>query len=64
MKTYNFEIGRIYIKGNNMYMFRGMIGKDFLFWVRSNENEPYESLKVLAPRKGYPGMIDILDNLK
>ena len=58
METKTFEIGKTYTKGNNEYQFRGMIGNDYMFWIRSNKNEAWENIKVLA------GMNDILDNLK
>lgn len=59
MKTRKFNIGQIYTKAGNEYMFRGMIGNDYHFWIRTlNSNEVWENIKILSK------MNDILDNLK
>jgi len=54
---YEFDKDKIYnIKGTK-YKFRGMVGKDYHFWFRSNDNDAWDDIRITKK------MTDILDKL-
>lgn len=60
-----FEINKKYVKDGNEFIFKGMLKKDYYFLIRKlNSDDVWEDIKILGKHGKYPGMFDIIDNLK